>query len=117
MSEQLYLIALDFAGVPNKVVTVCIGLCVKLSANVLHVFILICHQNEPAQLSSHPAAPRPAAPSLTPAPLGPTAPTAPRDTLEYRTALELEMWKEEQEDLFDDQVNTGLKVYKIKTFY
>ncbi|XP_049907999.1 centrosomal protein of 120 kDa isoform X1 [Epinephelus moara] len=61
-------------------------------------------QNEPAQLSSHPAAPRPAAPSLTPAPLGPTAPTAPRDTLEYRTALELEMWKEEQEDLFDDQL-------------
>lgn len=33
------------------------------------------------------------------------APTAPRDTLEYRTALELELWKEEQEDLFDDQVH------------
>uniref|UniRef100_A0AAQ4R1M1 C2 domain-containing protein n=1 Tax=Gasterosteus aculeatus aculeatus TaxID=481459 RepID=A0AAQ4R1M1_GASAC len=29
---------------------------------------------------------------------------APRDTLEYRTALELELWKEEQEDLFDDQL-------------
>uniref|UniRef100_A0A4W6CW68 Centrosomal protein 120 n=1 Tax=Lates calcarifer TaxID=8187 RepID=A0A4W6CW68_LATCA len=38
------------------------------------------------------------------APLGPTAPTAPRDTLEYRKALELELWKEEQEDLFDDQL-------------
>ncbi|XP_051277824.1 centrosomal protein of 120 kDa [Dicentrarchus labrax] len=64
-------------------------------------------QNEPAvptKPSSHPAAPRPAAPSLNPAPLGPTAPTAPRDTLEYRTALELELWKEEQEDLFDDQL-------------
>uniref|UniRef100_A0A671URD9 Centrosomal protein 120 n=1 Tax=Sparus aurata TaxID=8175 RepID=A0A671URD9_SPAAU len=47
---------------------------------------------------------RPAAPSLNPTPLGPTAPTAPRETLEYRTALELEMWKEEQEDLFDDQL-------------
>uniref|UniRef100_A0A8C4H5A1 Centrosomal protein 120 n=1 Tax=Dicentrarchus labrax TaxID=13489 RepID=A0A8C4H5A1_DICLA len=54
-------------------------------------------QNEPAvptKPSSHPAAPRPAAPT----------PTAPRDTLEYRTALELELWKEEQEDLFDDQL-------------
>uniref|UniRef100_A0A3Q3EQM5 Centrosomal protein 120 n=1 Tax=Labrus bergylta TaxID=56723 RepID=A0A3Q3EQM5_9LABR len=36
------------------------------------------------------------------APLDPTV--APRDTLEYRTALELELWKEEQEDLFDDQL-------------
>ncbi|XP_076588019.1 centrosomal protein of 120 kDa isoform X1 [Chaetodon auriga] len=64
-------------------------------------------QNEPAvptQPPSHPAAPRPAAPSLNPSSLGQTAPTAPRDTLEYRTALELEMWKEEQEDLFDDQL-------------
>ncbi|CAB1320216.1 unnamed protein product [Coregonus sp. 'balchen'] len=28
----------------------------------------------------------------------------PRETLEYRAALELEMWKEMQEDLFDDQL-------------
>lgn len=28
----------------------------------------------------------------------------PRETLEYKAALELEMWKEMQEDLFDDQV-------------
>ncbi|XP_070760372.1 centrosomal protein of 120 kDa [Enoplosus armatus] len=64
-------------------------------------------QNEPAvptQPSSHPAAPRPAAPGPNPVPQGPPAPTAPRDTLEYRTALELELWKEEQEDLFDDQL-------------
>ncbi|KAE8291779.1 Centrosomal protein of 120 kDa [Larimichthys crocea] len=65
-------------------------------------------QTEPAvpkQLPSHPAAPRPAASSLTcGTSLGPTAPAAPRDTLEYRTALELELWKEEQEDLFDDQL-------------
>ncbi|XP_044052477.1 centrosomal protein of 120 kDa isoform X2 [Siniperca chuatsi] len=64
-------------------------------------------QNEPAvptQPSSHPVAPGPAAPSLNPTPLGPTPPAAPRDTLEYRTALELELWKEEQEDLFDDQL-------------
>lgn len=27
-----------------------------------------------------------------------------RETLEYRAALELEMWKEMQEDLFDNQV-------------
>ncbi|XP_040899113.1 centrosomal protein of 120 kDa [Toxotes jaculatrix] len=59
------------------------------------------------QPSSHPVAPRPAAPSLPTAPLGPTTPippTNPRDTLEYRMALELELWKEEQEDLFDDQL-------------
>ncbi|KAA8592409.1 hypothetical protein FQN60_017864 [Etheostoma spectabile] len=57
-------------------------------------------QNEaavPPQPSSHPAAP-------SVVPLGPPAPTAPRDTQEYRTALELELWKEEQEDLFDDQL-------------
>ncbi|XP_069562020.1 centrosomal protein of 120 kDa [Brachyistius frenatus] len=56
-------------------------------------------QNElpgPAPSSSHPAA----AGSST----APTGPAAPRDTLEYRTALELELWKEEQEDLFDDQL-------------
>nr|XP_020450881.1 centrosomal protein of 120 kDa isoform X1 [Monopterus albus] len=61
-------------------------------------------QNEPVdptQLSSHPAVPRPAQLSLPPTAPGPTAP---RDTLEYRTALELELWKEEQEDLFDDQL-------------
>uniref|UniRef100_A0AAX7TLS7 C2 domain-containing protein n=1 Tax=Astatotilapia calliptera TaxID=8154 RepID=A0AAX7TLS7_ASTCA len=61
-------------------------------------------QNEVAprsQPSFHPAVPRPAASSLHTAPLGLTVP---RETLEYRTALELEMWKEEQEDLFDDQL-------------
>ncbi|XP_034547360.1 centrosomal protein of 120 kDa [Notolabrus celidotus] len=54
-------------------------------------------QNEPvvpAQPPSHPAGPT----------LNPAAPSAPRDTLEYRTALELELWKEEQEDLFDHQM-------------
>ncbi|XP_047237996.1 centrosomal protein of 120 kDa isoform X1 [Girardinichthys multiradiatus] len=55
--------------------------------------------------SSHPTTQKP---SLQPTvPQGPAALTAPittRDTLEYRTALELEMWKEEQEDLFDDQL-------------
>uniref|UniRef100_A0A4W4EZC5 C2 domain-containing protein n=1 Tax=Electrophorus electricus TaxID=8005 RepID=A0A4W4EZC5_ELEEL len=30
--------------------------------------------------------------------------TKPRETLEYRAALELEMWKEMQEDLFDNQL-------------
>ncbi|KAM4746472.1 centrosomal protein of 120 kDa isoform 2-T2 [Anableps anableps] len=62
-------------------------------------------QNErPAvpQSSSHPMAPKP--PLHPTAPQGPAAPVATRDTLEYRAALELEMWKEEQEDLFDDQL-------------
>ncbi|XP_036383260.1 centrosomal protein of 120 kDa [Megalops cyprinoides] len=31
-------------------------------------------------------------------------PPEPRETLEYKAALELEMWKEEQEDLFDNQL-------------
>uniref|UniRef100_A0A1A7YZX1 Centrosomal protein 120kDa n=1 Tax=Iconisemion striatum TaxID=60296 RepID=A0A1A7YZX1_9TELE len=59
-------------------------------------------QNEPIAAtppSPHPAAQRPAAP-----PTGPPAPVGTRETLEYRAALELEMWKEEQEDLFDDQL-------------
>lgn len=80
------------------------------STDLLVFFPLVHHQNEPlhpTQPPSHPVAPRPAATSL---PSDPLAPTAPRDTMEYRTALELELWKEEQEDLFDDQVNTGLKL-------
>ncbi|XP_074527425.1 centrosomal protein of 120 kDa [Halichoeres trimaculatus] len=59
-------------------------------------------QNEPP-VPSRPSS-LPAAPSLNPTPQGPAAPSAPRDTLEYRTALELELWKEEQEDLFDHQL-------------
>uniref|UniRef100_A0A3P8VJN2 Centrosomal protein 120 n=1 Tax=Cynoglossus semilaevis TaxID=244447 RepID=A0A3P8VJN2_CYNSE len=55
----------------------------------------------PAQLPSHPLSPK--APALChPAPL--LGPTAPRETMEYRAALELELWKEEQVDLFDDQL-------------
>ncbi|KAM4577146.1 centrosomal protein of 120 kDa isoform 1-T1 [Odontesthes bonariensis] len=56
--------------------------------------------------SSQNEAPAPTRPSSHPptAPQGPTGPGAPRETLEYRTALELELWKEEQEDLFDDQL-------------
>ncbi|XP_034027224.1 centrosomal protein of 120 kDa [Thalassophryne amazonica] len=44
---------------------------------------------------------QPAAPSVPSVPPG-AAP--PRDTLEYRTAVELQLWKEQQEDLFDDQL-------------
>ncbi|XP_077942524.1 centrosomal protein of 120 kDa isoform X2 [Gasterosteus aculeatus] len=72
------------------------------------------HPAAPTQPAPHPAAPtqpapHPAAPTQPPPhPAAPTQPAphpaAPRDTLEYRTALELELWKEEQEDLFDDQL-------------
>ncbi|KAM3611764.1 uncharacterized protein V6R79_023822 [Siganus canaliculatus] len=64
-------------------------------------------QNEPAvipEVPTHPAAHRPAATNVIPVLPGPTVPVAPRETLEYRTALELELWKEQQEDLFDDQL-------------
>ncbi|XP_038143058.1 centrosomal protein of 120 kDa [Cyprinodon tularosa] len=50
------------------------------------------------QFASHPAAPK----RTIQGP--PAAPVTTRDTLEYQAALELEMWKEEQEDLFDDQL-------------
>lgn len=50
------------------------------------------------QSSSHPAAPTPSI-----LPRGPAAANvAPRETPEYRAALE--MWKEEQEEMFDDQL-------------
>ena len=32
--------------------------------------------------------------------------TDPRDTAEYKAALELELWKEQQEEMFQAQVNT-----------
>ncbi|XP_076127282.1 centrosomal protein of 120 kDa isoform X1 [Alosa pseudoharengus] len=52
--------------------------------------------------SGHPVQPRAAA--VAP-PSGPSGAVAePRETLEYRAAMELEMWKEMQEDLFDDQM-------------
>ncbi|XP_077416705.1 centrosomal protein of 120 kDa isoform X2 [Vanacampus margaritifer] len=53
---------------------------------------------EPAGSPSEPAA-SPAEPAGSPA-----GPIPPRDTVEYRAALELEMWKETQEDLFNDQL-------------
>uniref|UniRef100_A0A667WP00 Centrosomal protein 120 n=1 Tax=Myripristis murdjan TaxID=586833 RepID=A0A667WP00_9TELE len=56
------------------------------------------HQDRIPVSAKHTGTP---APTLPPAPL-PSAPS--RDTLEYRTALELELWKEEQEDLFDNQL-------------
>ncbi|XP_050974099.1 centrosomal protein of 120 kDa [Labeo rohita] len=37
-------------------------------------------------------------------PIGAETATRPRETLEYKAALELEMWKEMQEDLFDNQL-------------
>ncbi|XP_073676007.1 centrosomal protein of 120 kDa-like [Garra rufa] len=45
--------------------------------------------------------------ALAPPPQGPKGAetvTRPRETLEYKAALELEMWKEMQEDLFDNQL-------------
>uniref|UniRef100_A0A3P9J054 Centrosomal protein 120 n=1 Tax=Oryzias latipes TaxID=8090 RepID=A0A3P9J054_ORYLA len=65
------------------------------------VEVLDSSQNEVPVQTAPPAVPpavRPAAPNAS------QGPAAPRDTLEYRTALELELWKEEQEDLFDDQL-------------
>lgn len=35
----------------------------------------------------------------------PASPQEPRETEEYKAALELEMWKEEQEHVFENQVH------------
>lgn len=43
---------------------------------------------------------------------GGEAGTKPRETREYRAALELEMWKEMQEDLFENQVTSLFKLKK-----
>ncbi|XP_012583500.1 PREDICTED: centrosomal protein of 120 kDa [Condylura cristata] len=43
-------------------------------------------------------------PSLPPAPCPSEIQTEPRETLEYKAALELEMWKEMQEDIFENQL-------------
>ncbi|KAM9810498.1 centrosomal protein of 120 kDa [Neosynchiropus ocellatus] len=45
-----------------------------------------------------------AAPRGPPAPPPPAPVVAPRDTPEYRAALELELWKEEQKLLFEDEM-------------
>uniref|UniRef100_A0A8C9PPJ1 Centrosomal protein of 120 kDa n=1 Tax=Spermophilus dauricus TaxID=99837 RepID=A0A8C9PPJ1_SPEDA len=42
--------------------------------------------------------------SLPPAPCNSEIQTEPRETLEYKAALELEMWKEMQEDIFENQL-------------
>lgn len=77
--------------------------CVLFQCYTAHFsFYVLCRQNEPTgatQLPSNPAAHRPLASTVAP-----KAPILQRDTPEYRTALELERWKEEQEDLFDNEV-------------
>lgn len=42
--------------------------------------------------------------SVPPAPCPSEVQTEPRESLEYKAALELEMWKEMQEDIFENQV-------------
>ncbi|XP_061625017.1 centrosomal protein of 120 kDa isoform X2 [Phyllopteryx taeniolatus] len=71
--------------------------------NVKDIPVSDSAQNEPtAPLQETPTLPAP--PTGPPAPPVPTGPPYPRDTMEYRTALELELWKETQEDLFNDQL-------------
>ncbi|XP_060033469.1 centrosomal protein of 120 kDa [Erinaceus europaeus] len=47
---------------------------------------------------------QPKSASLPPAPCPSEVQTEPRETLEYKAALELEMWKEMQEDIFENQL-------------
>uniref|UniRef100_A0A4W2I7N9 Centrosomal protein of 120 kDa n=1 Tax=Bos indicus x Bos taurus TaxID=30522 RepID=A0A4W2I7N9_BOBOX len=50
--------------------------------------------------------------SVPPAPCPSEIQTEPRETLEYKAALELEMWKEMQEDIFENQLNDAENKYK-----
>ncbi|KAL0978922.1 hypothetical protein UPYG_G00177850 [Umbra pygmaea] len=54
--------------------------------------------------NGNPVAPKTPPPQPVPSSSTGKIPPEPRETLEYRAALELEMWKEMQEDLFDDQL-------------
>ncbi|XP_049619026.1 centrosomal protein of 120 kDa [Syngnathus scovelli] len=53
---------------------------------------------------NEPAPPLPETAAEPAAPPAPGGPPPPRDSAEYRTALELELWKETQEDLFNNQL-------------
>ncbi|XP_053480963.1 centrosomal protein of 120 kDa isoform X4 [Ictalurus furcatus] len=61
--------------------------------------VLLSESSQGANQAYH----KPAAPPARPYSGGEVG-TKPRETLEYRTALELEMWKEMQEDLFENQL-------------
>nr|XP_057925795.1 centrosomal protein of 120 kDa [Doryrhamphus excisus] len=53
-------------------------------------------------------------PAVPPQAAPPTLPPGPRDTLEYHKALELELWKEKQEDHFNDQLRRK-EMFHMKT--
>ncbi|XP_035665756.1 centrosomal protein of 120 kDa-like [Branchiostoma floridae] len=55
----------------------------------------------PPATVSQPPAPVPAPP---PAPVPTPPPADPRETVEYQMAMELEMWKEQQENMFESQL-------------
>ena len=71
---------------------VCVCVCVFKSAFffLIHIVGFICCTTKPS--------------SVPPAPCPSEIQTEPRETLEYKAALELEMWKEMQEDIFENQV-------------
>lgn len=69
------------------------------------IFLLfINHQNEAPVYTQTPPQQTTLGPAASSQNAAPPTLSATRDTLEYRTALELELWKEEQEELFGDQV-------------
>lgn len=57
--------------------------------------------------------------SVPPAPCPSEVQTEPRETLEYKAALELEMWKEMQEDIFENQVTLStdyISFFSVRLF-
>ena len=50
-------------------------------------------------------------------PHSPQRPVEPRETREYKAAMELELWKEQQESLFEKQVSTVQITIAVTTFH
>ncbi|XP_054629515.1 centrosomal protein of 120 kDa isoform X4 [Dunckerocampus dactyliophorus] len=70
--------------------------------NVQHIPVSQSTKSEPAV---------PLQTSTPPVAAPPLLPPGPRDTLEYHKALELELWKEKQEDDFNDQLRRKERIH------
>lgn len=68
------------------------------------MYVCECVLNVASFISQGLSAGRQRPSSLPPVPCPSEIQTEPRETLEYKAALELEMWKEMQEDIFENQV-------------
>ncbi|KAK1176279.1 centrosomal protein of 120 kDa isoform X3 [Acipenser oxyrinchus oxyrinchus] len=87
-------------GPSNKVSELCYFMTLENFGLVKTQEIFIS-DSSPSASAGHP---KPVPPSQPPQDHVPQQEPEPRETLEYKVALELEMWKEMQEDLFENQL-------------